>query len=288
MPALGTDVRGTRAAGLLARANALSSAAGLAAPLLIAAAVFLGIGWPAGFLVVPLAGAIVVLFLLHRVRLPDAEPPPPPRQPAAGAVAGGARAVDARGSEADPWRLWLSLVLAVSIEFCMVFWAPSYLHSNLGLRTATAAALAGAFLLGMAVGRASVTPITRVTGSADRTIVIVTGVVVAGFVVFWFALAAWLATLGLLVVGLGVALMYPLTVARYVATAPAGSTRASARAALGSGVAIGVAPFVLATISDAAGLHGAYLLVPVLCAALVLNTRLIQRSPTARRKVSFE
>ena len=183
--------------------------------------------------------------------------------------------------------MWLSLVLAVSIEFCMVFWAPSYLHSNLGLRTATAAALAGAFLLGMAVGRASVTPITRITGSADRAIVTLTGVVVAGFAVFWFTHAAWLATLGLLVVGLGVALMYPLTVARYVAAAPAGSTRASARAALGSGVAIGVAPFLLATISDAAGLHGAYLLVPVLCAALVLNTRLTQRSTTARRKVSF-
>ena len=166
----------------------------------------------------------------------------------------------------------------------MVFWAPSYLHSDLGLRTATAAALAGAFLLGMAVGRASVTPITRVTGSDERTIVVITGVVVAGFAVFWFAHAAWLATVGLLVVGLAVALMYPLTAARYVATAPAGSTRASARAALGSGVAIGVAPFVLATISDASGLHGAYLLVPALCAALVLNTWLLHRSTAGSRQ----
>ena len=144
----------------------------------------------------------------------------------------------------------------------------------------------------MAVGRASVTPITRVTGSDERTIVVITGVVVAGFAVFWFAHAAWLATVGLLVVGLAVALMYPLTAARYVATAPAGSTRASARAALGSGVAIGVAPFVLATISDASGLHGAYLLVPALCAALVLNTWLLHRSTagwlttTSSRKVA--
>src|SRR5207248_1008441 len=109
--------------------------------------------------------------------------------------------------DAEPWRLWLSLVLAVSVEFCVVFWAPSYLHSNLGLRTATASALAGGFLLGMATGRASVTPVTRRLGTGNRTIFV-----------------------------------------------------------------------VLATISDAAGLHAAYLLVPVLCAALVINTRLIHRS----------
>ena len=87
-------------------------------------------------------------------------------------------------------------------------------------------------------------------------------------------------------IGLGVALMYPLTVARYVGSAPAGSTRASARAALGSGVAIGVAPFLLATISDAAGLHSAYLIVPFLCLALVVNTRLIQRTAARGLRIS--
>jgi MFS family permease len=288
VPALVSDVRGTQSAGLLSRANAFSSAAGLAAPLLVAGAVALGIGWATGFLVVPLAGAVVLLFYLRRMRLPDAEPPPAPSAARPSAAANAPREDQPDRDEAEPWRSWLSLVLAVSIEFCMVLWAPSYMHSHLGLRTALAAALAGAFLLGMAVGRASVTPITRVTGSDDRTIGIITGVVVSGFVVFWFAHAPWLATVGMLVVGLGVALMYPLTAARYVATAPAGSTRASARAALGSGVAIGVAPFVLATISDATGLHAAYLLVPVLCAVLVLNTWLIHRSTAGSRKVSFE
>jgi predicted MFS family arabinose efflux permease len=270
VPALGTDVQGTEAAGLISRANALSSGAGLLAPLLIAGAVLLGIGWPTGYLVVPLAGAIVVLILLHRVRLPDAEPPPT-NVDRAPAVPG----------EADPWRLWLSLVLAVSVEFCVVFWAPSYMHTNLGLRTATASALAGAFLLGMATGRASVSPITRRLGAGNRAIFVVTALALMGFAIFWLADVAWLATIGLAVTGLGVALMYPLTVARYVAAAPTSSTRASARAALGSGIAIGVAPFALATISDAAGLHGAYLLVPVLCLALIVNTRLIHRAVTA-------
>jgi MFS family permease len=313
VPALSSDVEGTGEAGLVSRANALSSAAGLLAPLLIAGAVSVRVGWPTGYLVMPLVGAIAVLVLLYRVRLPDADPPPdeagislaapaaggPPaardRPATVGPPADGDRPAAGRNPpgdpldastvsvppETDPWRLWLSLVLAVSAEMCVVFWAPSYLHSNLGLRTATASALAGAFLLGMATGRASVTPVTSRLGTGNRAIFTVTGVAVAGFAIFWFADVAWLATIGLGVIGLGIALMYPLTVARYVAAAPTSSTRASARAALGSGVAIAVAPFVLATISDATGLHAAYLLVPVLCAALVINTRLIHRSVTA-------
>ena len=273
VPALGTDVEGTGAAGLLSRANALSSGAGLLAPLLIAGAVSLGVGWATGYLVVALAGAVVVLALLYRARLPDAAPPP-----AIDDAGPPAPITPAPPRDAEPWRLWLSLVLAVSVEFCVVFWAPSYLHSNLGLRTATASALAGGFLLGMATGRASVTPVTRRLGTGNRTIFVVIAVALVGFALFWLADVAWLATIGLLVIGLGVALMYPLTVARFVAAARTSSTRASARAALASGIAIGVAPFVLATISDAAGLHAAYLLVPVLCAALVINTRGIHRS----------
>ena len=73
------------------------------------------------------------------------------------------------------------------------------------------------------------------------------------------------------------ALLYPLTVARYVATAAGGSTHASARAALASGIAIGVAPFALATISDVVGLRLAYLMVPVLCFLLIANTQLAAR-----------
>ncbi len=274
VPALSSDVEGTGEAGLVSRANALSSAAGLLAPLLIAVAVSVGIGWPAGYVVVPLVGAVAVLVLLYRVRLPDADPPPDELERNAAAAGGPSVRSPVEG---DAWRLWLSLVLAVSAEMCVVFWAPSYLHSHLGLRTATASALAGAFLLGMATGRASVTPVTRRLGTGNPAMFTITAVALAGFAIFWFADVAWLVTIGLCVIGLGIALMYPLTVARFVAAAPTSSTRASARAGAGSGVAIGVAPFVLATISDATSLHTAYLLVPVLCAALVINTRLIRR-----------
>ncbi len=269
VPALGTDMRGAGAAGLLSRANALSSAAGLLAPLLIAGAITVGAGWQTGYLMLPLVAVCFLLIALHRRELPDA------RAARAGdhAEPSGSASTSRRGG----LQLWISLVLAVSVEFCMVFWASSYLREGLGLRTATADALAGAFLAGMACGRACVAPVTRLTRTVDATILLVIALALTGFGVIWLARDPWLATLGLGCTGLGVALLYPLTVARYVATAAGGSTHASARAALASGIAIGVAPFALATISDVVGLRLAYLMVPVLCFLLIANTQLAAR-----------
>lgn len=51
---------------------------------------------------------------------------------------------------------------------------------------------------------------------------------------------------GLLVAGLGFALLYPTTVSRVVAAWPQAPDRAAARAALASGLAIGGAPLLLA------------------------------------------
>jgi MFS family permease len=98
-----------------------------------------------------------------------------------------------------------------------------------------------------------------------------TGVAAAGFVAFWAAPNIVLAAAGLLVAGLGVALLYPTTVSRVVAVWPQAPDRAAAWAALASGLAIGIAPFVLARLSDVAGLRTAYLIVPVLLVVLAVR-----------------
>jgi hypothetical protein len=61
-----------------------------------------------------------------------------------------------------------------------------------------------------------------------------------------------------------------------VATWPHAPDRAAARAALASGLAIGVTPFLLGRLSDAIGLRTAYLIVPALLIVLAA------RSVTAR------
>ena len=58
---------------------------------------------------------------------------------------------------------------------------------------------------------------------------------------------------------------------RVVAAWPHAPDRAAARAALGSGIAIGGAPFLLAQLSDAIGLRAAFLIVPTLVLVLVVR-----------------
>jgi hypothetical protein len=124
------------------------------------------------------------------------------------------------------------------------------------------------FLLGMAVVRFAA---ARLTGGRHPSSVVLAACAVAlvGFALFWAT--PWLATsaLGLLVAGAGVALLYPVTVARLVAAWPDRQDLAAARGALASGMAIGIAPLVLARLADQAGLRTAYLVVPALLLLLV-------------------
>ena len=103
-------------------------------------------------------------------------------------------------------------------------------------------------------------------------------VVAAGFAVFWVASAAWLSYLGLVVCGLGIAMHYPLGVARAIASAPGQTDLASSRMSVASGIAIGGGPFLLAFLADTISVQWAYLLVPVLLLAAT-TTVLVSRRP---------
>src|SRR5262249_8738073 len=139
---------------------------------------------------------------------------------------------------------WLEVLLAVSVEFCMVFWAASAVTEWHGASDGLAPAVASLYLVGMAAGRSLAVPITTRV-ARDRTLMLVcVAVAAAGFVLFWSAPWLALAGAGLALTGLGVALMYPTTVSRTVAAWPHAPDRAAARAALASGLAIGGAPFV--------------------------------------------
>ena len=169
------------------------------------------------------------------------------------------------------------MLVAVSAEFCFIFWAPSALiewdHASLG----QAPALASLFLVGMASARALSVPITRRLRGPRVLMLACSGVATAGFVLFWGAPNVVLAAAGLLVAGLGVALLYPTTVSRVVAVWPHAPDRAAARAALASGLAIGVAPFLLARLSDVISLRLAYLIVPALLLVLAVRGVLASR-----------
>ncbi len=255
-PALLSALHPHAPAAAVGEANGFASAASVLAPLAVAGALAAGLGWRAGYLVAPLLILVLVLVPSWRTPLPKAEPAPHD-------------APKAKGSHLiGPW---IEVLFAVSVEFCMVFWAASAVtewhHASDGL----APAVASLFLVGMAVGRSLSVPITRRVRARPLMLLCI-GVAGAGFGVFWAAPVLPLAAVGLGVAGLGVALLYPTTVSRTIAAWPHAPDRAAARAALASGLAIGGAPFVLARLADSTGLRTAYLVVPVLLLALVVRT----------------
>ena len=179
-------------------------------------------------------------------------------------------------------RRWFDVLIVVSIEICMVFWSADYVVSVFGVDRAVAAAIVSLFFIGMAVGRGGG---GRLAGSGSLFVaaLLVTAV---GFAIFWFAPLPPIAGLGLLVTGLGVALLYPLSISRALAAWPTDPDRASARGALASGLAFGIAPFVLGLVAERADLRTAFLIVPGLLVIVVANTFLSGRASAAALEMS--
>ena len=279
-------LNGPTAAVRLSRVNAVASGTGILAPLAIGALDGLG---PSGRLAMLAAAPPLVLLAILTRRLR-------PVTPAAG------RRTDqpfrrAGGREEQPvavlidsapavglgrkWRGrvgrqvvmdvgigWLRVVLSVSVEFCFVVWAVARLVAT-GLPTATAALLGSAFPIGMAAGRA-IGPI-RWRGWSP---VLPSGAFAAcgTLMVSLFDTPAIVA-LGLVVAGLGVAPLYPVTLAALVATPGLSSARLSAIGALASGTAILLAPAILALLARVVDLRTAYLVTLPLIAILLLLSR---------------
>jgi fucose permease len=266
MPAFMAVIHERSAAAALGEANGVASAASVVAPLAVGAALAAGGGWRIGYLAAPLLALAVAFLPTWRLEIPATRIVPQ------GLVSDLAAPLLGR---------WFDLLIAVSVEFCMIFWAASAMGDWHHATAGQAPALASLFLAGMATGRFLASPITRLL--PDTRVVMLTsiGVAGAGFLLFWSAPVLVAAAVGLAVTGLGVALLYPTFVSLVVATWPHAPDRAAARAALASGLAIGVTPFLLGRLSDAIGLRAAYLIVPALLLVLAVRTVTTERHTNA-------
>jgi fucose permease len=267
-PAFLADRHGEGAGGALALANAVASLCAALAPFLVGAAVAAGLGWRAAFV----AGVAVLLAVATGFWRIVRTPASAAAAPAAGRAA--------RRLPDRYWWWWATLVLVVSVEFSFVFWIAEELRVATGAAPALAAGSVAVFVLAMAAGRLAG---GRLLQRARGLTLLRGGLLlsVAGFGVFWAAPLLAPALAGLAVAGLGVAMLYPLSLAAAIATAGGRSDLASGRAALASGVAIGVAPFALGWLADAHGVHAAYLVVPLLAAAAWASSTVAARRSAA-------
>ena len=248
----------------VARASMWSIAAAFLCPVALATATALGLPWGVGLAPAPVLLVFVAIDLRGGPRLerPDAATKSSGRLPT------------------GYWFAWTFLVMAIAIEFSVVFWGATLIERRTGVDAAAATLLGGLFIGGMLAGRVAQSFGLGTHGGVRRPAAI--GVVLAavGASIAWVSTVGALSGAGLFVAGLGVGGLYPLGTSAALAAAHRQLALAGTRLALASGLAVVVAPLALGITADAAGVVVGWALVLVFAvAALALVAALPDGRP---------
>ncbi len=257
IPVRFSALHGRRSARAITEANALGSLGAIVAPLAVALALTLQVGWRIGYAVPVIAGAAALLLSL-RSPAPSA---PDASSPDQDAPALPLRAVIGR---------WTDIPLAVGAEFSLVFWSAAALVEWHQVQEASAAVGVSVFLAGMAGGRIFGGPLMD-RHEARHLVLLGAFLGLVGFALFWGSPWPVGAVIGLFVAGLGIAVLYPASLFRLVMADPSKRERAAQLGTLGIGSAVALAPLVLAVLADYVGIRWAYLVVPVLLGVLLVK-----------------
>ena len=113
---------------------------------------------------------------------------------------------------------------------------------------------------------------------APRLLIIAAGITLVGFPLFWLGYETpAIALIGLFLMGLGIANLYPLTLATTTTVGAANPDAASSRTSLAAGLAILIAPQVLGTFADQSGIYSAFAIAGALAAFVLVITMLADR-----------
>lgn len=248
----------------LARASLVAKAAQLPVPLIIAVGTALAIGWP--FVIVPLLLLLGVIVVMSRK--PGEEVP---SHDEAGRL---------------PWAYWLPWMMTVSIismEFCIVFWGSTIVGRQTGVSLEDATLTISAFIVGMMAGRTVLS--FHAMGRLDPMRVIRFGafVTIVAVLVPWLSGELLVSGAGMMAAGVGIGIQFPPAASITLGAVPGRATAAASRLTLAAGVAILVAPFLLGVLADLVGITAGWLLVPLICAWVIVLTVPVERARRARR-----
>jgi fucose permease len=245
------DLHGPQRSLAINEAAALNYAFAMLAPLLTGLSLWLTLGWRAVVLMsAVMAGAVALA--CRGIAVPETTARP--------AASAGVRLPPAF------WFFWCAQTFAIAIEFSILLWASEYLERVIGLDRAQAATGAAAFALGMFIGRASGNLWARIF-AVPQLLVAALAVALVGFLVYWGVSQPAMAIAGLLLLGIGVSLLFPLTVGLSLGAAGSAGDAASARSTIAFGVALLTMPVLLGGLADHAGLRNAHWLIPALILA---------------------
>lgn len=271
VPSILSDQHRGQAAVAFSEANVVSSLVSTAAPLMVGWAVYFSGSWRLAL------GFAALTPILLRVGFRKTTPP---------------ELLSRRhnsGSSRQPlplmyWVYWTTLALAVSVEFCMIFWSADFLEQGLGMVKVNAAQAVSLFLAAMIAGRLAG---SRLVSHFSTRSVIIASILIAGvgFLLFWMTGQVVVGLVGLFVTGLGVANLYPLILSLAITTANDNTIQASTRATLASGTAILTLPLVLGRVADIVGIRPAFGVVTILLTTIFVIIVITGRNVPARQPI---
>jgi MFS family permease len=263
------DQHGERRAIALTEANVGASLSTSVTPLAIGALQRLYIDWRAiSVLTMLFLASVVATF--HRQGIPDG-------------VESKTQSQSGKGGGRLPfffWIYWAVLFLVVAMEMSMAVWATEFFSSVVNLSQADAVLAFSAFPAAMLIGRFTGSRLTH-HWSTQRLLLTALIVVLIGFPIFLYAPLPAFNVLGLFISGLGIANLYPSTLAVAVGLAAEQSNQASARASMAVGIALLTVPLSLGWLADRLGLRIAYgmviLLILAAIAVVISNRYVLER-----------
>lgn len=246
-------------------ANAGSAIIGIFGPLAVGGAVALGWGWQPA-----LAITLIFVVIAFMVMFP---------LPTRGALDG--RTAKKKTTDKAPtetvtktdtkkrpyapalWFYIIAITTGVAVEFSTSFWASDLIAEQTGSSAGTSTATVSALFGGMAIARIIGGPIS-LRFSAAKLMILAFVVAFAGWLLLWTSQATVVAFIALVLTGVGFGLHYPLGAALVMRASEGRPDAGQAVAAITTGAAVGLAPYVLGALSDVFGIHKAFIVVPVL------------------------
>ncbi|WP_409464842.1 MFS transporter [Amycolatopsis sp. GA6-003] len=242
------------------------SLAGILTPALISACAATALGWQFSFVI---AAALVAAaaIALRLTRVPSATPAPDAADPAhTGAVPG-----------PTPLRTLTAIAAVVALEFTTSFWAASYLHDDVGIGQDTAVALVSALYAANLAGRLLASRLARhLSTTAVLRLSLATALV--GAPILLAAHGPVLATVGLVVTGVGIGGTFPLAAALHVAASPRTADQALGQILTVAGLGQIAGPLLAGALAQLSGLRVGLIVLLAFALLAAASTRTSRRA----------
>lgn len=268
-----SDRHGPRRDQALVESNIVAGVCAVVAPLALGGLAATPAGWQSA-MDLP-AAALLVLYLVYRHEA----------LPARAAVhAGGHKP---RLSLAV-WLLAALVAVGIAVEFCVIYFGAELLATDGWSSTSATTAMSG-FYVGILAGRVAGGRLVRRPGRTTSLLWASLGVTVTGFTLFWLCASPLPALVGLVATGIGVANLFPLSLALTLAAVPDQADAANGATQLLGGLVVIAAPLALGALADQVGLRAAFATEPVLIALsatllLLAGLRATRRPATTRQR----